>query len=155
MVLFIMIGATAFSAVFKGVGGDHIVESWLTLFGDGPWTMLAVVMLTIFLLGFIMDWLEITLILLPIIGPIIAGLDFGNGLEGESLLLWFGMIVAVNLQTSFLTPPFGFSLFYLKGAAGNSLEVTDIYVGVIPFIMIQLFVLGIMVIFPSLATGLF
>lgn len=152
MVLFIMIGATAFSAVFKGVGGDAIVEGWLGIFGDTPWAILGVAMLTVFVLGFVMDWLEITLILLPIVGPIIATLDFGNGLQGESLLLWFGMLVAVNLQTSFLTPPFGFSLFYLKGAAGSNLMIRDIYLGVLPFIFIQLFVLGLMVAFPGLAT---
>lgn len=155
MVLFIMIGATAFSAVFKGVGGDALVEGWLGVFGDTPWAVLAVVMVTIFFLGFILDWLEITLILLPIIGPVIAGLDFGNGLEGQSLLIWFGMIVAVNLQTSFLTPPFGFSLFYLKGVVGSAVATKDIYKGVIPFIVMQLLVLVLMVAVPSIATGIF
>ncbi len=153
MVLFIMIGATCFSAVFKGIGGDDLVRAGVTAFGDGPLTVLLVVMGTIFLLGFILDWLEITLILLPIFTPIMAGSDFGNGLSGQSLLVWFGILVAVNLQSSFLTPPFGFSLFYLKGAAGNRLETGEIYKGVLPFIGLQLAVLGLLILFPGLITG--
>lgn len=154
MVLFVMIGATCFSAVFKGIGGDDLVRAGVTAFGDGPLTVLLVVMGAIFLLGFILDWLEITLILLPIFTPIMMGLDFGNGLSGQSLLVWFGILVAVNLQSSFLTPPFGFSLFYLKGVAGNRLTTGDIYRGVLPFIGLQIAVLSLLIFFPSLITGL-
>jgi len=153
-VLFLMIGATCFSAVFKGVGGDDLVETGIMVFGDGPYVVLAVVMIAIFLLGFVLDWLEITLILMPIFAPIIAGLDFGNGLMGPELMIWFGILVAVNLQTSFLTPPFGFSLFYLRGAIGDRIATTDIYRGVLPFILLQLVVLGLLISFPELITGL-
>ena len=154
MVLFVIIGATCFSAVFKGIGGNDLVETGVTLFGDGPFTVLIVVMGAIFVLGFILDWLEITLIRLPIFAPIVANLDFGNGLVGESLLIWFGILVAVNLQTSFLTPPFGFSLFYLRGVAKDRLTTTEIYRGVGPFIALQLLVLALLILFPGLITGL-
>ncbi|MEQ9673478.1 MAG: TRAP transporter large permease subunit [Roseovarius indicus] len=154
MVLLVMIGATCFSAVFKAVGGDDMVETAITAFGTEPLTVLAVVMGAIFLLGFDLDWLEITLILMPIFAPIVAGLDFGHGLTGDALLVWFGILVAVNLQTSFLTPPFGFSLFYLRGAAAGQLTTTDIYKGVLPFILLQLLVLGLIIAFPVIVTGL-
>lgn len=154
MVLLVMIGATCFSAVFKAIGGDDMVETAITAFGTDPLTVLAVVMGAIFLLGFVLDWLEITLILMPIFAPIVAGLDFGNGLTGDALLVWFGILVAVNLQTSFLTPPFGFSLFYLRGAAAGQLTTTDIYKGVLPFILLQLLVLGLIIAFPVIVTGL-
>ncbi|MEX0285634.1 MAG: TRAP transporter large permease subunit [Paracoccaceae bacterium] len=154
LVLFVMIGATCFAAVFKGIGGNDLVEAGVTIFGDAPYTVLFVVMAAIFVLGFVLDWLEITLILLPIFAPIVAGLDFGNGLSGEALLVWFGILVAVNLQTSFLTPPFGFSLFYLRGAAKDKLTTTEIYRGVLPFIVLQLLVLALLILFPGLITGL-
>lgn len=154
MVLFVMIGATCFSAVFKGIGGDDMVEAGIMAFGTEPITVLTVLMVSVFLLGFFLDWLEISLILLPLFAPLVSGLDFGNGLSGTPLLVWFGILVAVNLQTSFLTPPFGFSLFYLKGAAGNTLQTTEIYKGVIPFILLQLFVLLLLIIFPWLITGM-
>ena len=153
VVLFVMIGATCFSAVFKGIGGDDLVEAGLRAFGDGPYTVLTVVMVAIFLLGFVLDWLEITLILLPIFAPVVAALDFGNGLAGQDVLIWFGILVAVNLQTSFLTPPFGFSLFYLRGAAGDQIATPDIYRGVLPFIALQLLVLSLLILFPGLITG--
>jgi tripartite ATP-independent transporter DctM subunit len=153
MVLLVILGATCFSAVFKGVGGDDLVEAGITAFGTEPFTVLAVVMGAIFLLGFVLDWLEITLILVPIFAPVIAALDFGNGLSGDELLVWFGILVAVNLQTSFLTPPFGFSLFYLRGAAGDRLSTSDIYRGVVPFILLQVLVLVLLIVFPGLITG--
>jgi tripartite ATP-independent transporter DctM subunit len=153
MVLFVMIGATCFSAVFKGIGGDDLVEAGITAFGTDPYTVLAVVMVAIFVLGFVLDWLEITLILLPIFAPIVAGLDFGNGLAGQDIMIWFGILVAVNLQTSFLTPPFGFSLFYLRGAAGDTLTTAQIYRGVLPFIALQVLVLVLLILFPGLITG--
>lgn len=152
-VLFLMIGATCFSAVFKGIGGDDMVEAGIMAFGDGPFVVLTVVMVAIFLLGFVLDWLEITLILMPIFAPIVAGLDFGNGLAGAELMIWFGILVAVNLQTSFLTPPFGFSLFYLRSAIGDRVATSDIYRGVLPFIALQLLVLALLIAFPGLITG--
>ncbi|MEM8554984.1 MAG: TRAP transporter large permease subunit [Pseudomonadota bacterium] len=154
LVLFVMIGATCFSAVFKGVGGDDLVEAGVTAFGTEPYTILAVVMGAIFLLGFVLDWLEITLVLMPIFAPIVAGLDFGNGLSGDALLIWFGILVAVNLQTSFLTPPFGFSLFYLRGAVGDEVSTPEIYRGVVPFILLQVGVLILLILFPRLIIGL-
>ncbi|KMW60281.1 TRAP dicarboxylate transporter, DctM subunit, unknown substrate 6 [Candidatus Rhodobacter oscarellae] len=154
LVLFVMIGATCFSAVFNRIGGDEMVEAAIMSFGSEPFTVLAVVMGAIFLLGFVLDWLEITLILMPIFAPIVAGLDFGNGLSGDALLVWFGILVAVNLQTSFLTPPFGFSLFYLRGAVGDALTTPEIYRGVLPFIGLQILVLVLLILFPGLITGL-
>jgi len=153
MIFFVLVGATCFSAVFRKMGGDDAILALISVFGTEPWTIIFVVMGMIFLLGFVLDWLEITLILMPIFGPLVATLDFGNGLAGTDLMLWFGILVALNLQTSFLTPPFGFSLFYLKGAAGNTLKTTDIYRGVVPFIALQLLALGALLAFPSLATG--
>ena len=153
MVLLVMIGATCFAAVFKAIGGGDMVEAGLTAFGEGPYTVLLVVMAAVFILGFVLDWLEITLILVPIFAPVVAGLDFGNGLSGEALMIWFGVLIAVNLQTSFLTPPFGFSLFYLRGAVGDALSMSEIYRGVLPFIGLQLLVLGVLVAFPGLITG--
>lgn len=154
MVMMVMVGATCFSAVFRGIGGDDLIRDGLSALGGGPWTVLAVVMASIFLLGFVLDWLEITLILMPIFAPLIAGLDFGLGLSREATLVWFGVLVALNLQTSFLTPPFGFSLFYLRGAVGDQLATRDIYRGVMPFIALQLVALGLLMAFPELATGL-
>jgi len=153
MVLLVMIGATCFAAVFKAIGGDDMVEAGLMVFGDDPYTVLVAVMVAIFVLGFVLDWLEITLIFVPIFAPIVAGLDFGNGLSGQALMVWFGILIAVNLQTSFLTPPFGFSLFYLRGATGSALTTSEIYRGVLPFIGLQLLVLGLLVLFPGLITG--
>lgn len=154
MVALVIIGATCFAAVFRGIGGDEMIRDGLGLFGDSPWVVLAVVMGAIFLLGFFLDWLEITLILIPIFAPVVAGLDFGNGLAGQELMVWFGILVAVNLQTSFLTPPFGFSLFYIRGAMRDRLDTMAIYRGVLPFIALQLVALGLLMAMPRLVTGL-
>ena len=154
MVFLVLIGATCFSAVFRKVGGDDAIHAVLGLFGSEPWVILLVVMGAIFVLGFVLDWLEITLILMPIFAPVVMSLDFGNGLSGAQLMLWFGILVALNLQTSFLTPPFGFSLFYFRGAAGQQVVTTDIYRGVTPFIALQIAALGLLMAFPKLVTGL-
>ncbi len=148
MVMFVIIGATCFSAVFKGIGGDSLIRDNLLSLGGGPWGVLFVVMALVFVLGFVLDWLEITLILMPILAPVIAGLDFGNDLTNEAVLIWFGILVAVNLQTSFLTPPFGFSLFYLRGVAKDQLTTNEVYRGVLPFIALQIFAMGILMAFP-------
>ena len=153
MVLTVLIGATCFAAVFRGLGGDDLVRDTLTLLGDGPWASLATVMILIFLLGFVLDWLEITLILIPIVAPVIAALDFGHGLDPHQTLIWFGLLVAVNLQTSFLTPPFGFSLFYMRGAAGGTLSNRDVYTGVMPFIGLQLLSLAVLIAVPQIVTA--
>jgi len=150
MVMFVIIGATCFSAVFKGIGGDSLIRDNLLAVGEGPWVVLFVIMALIFVLGFVLDWLEISLILMPILGPVVAGLDFGNGLSGDALLIWFGVLVAVNLQTSFITPPFGFSLFYLRGAVKDQLDTSEVYRGVVPFIALQLLAVGLLMAFPML-----
>ncbi|MGP1396432.1 MAG: TRAP transporter large permease [Inquilinaceae bacterium] len=155
MVLAVMIGATCFSAVFRGIGGDDAIIDALAGIGVGAWGTLAIFMAVIFLLGFVLDWLEITLILIPIFAPIVIALDFGNGLDPQSAVIWFGILVAVNLQTSFLTPPFGFSLFYLRGAVGDRLSAREIHRGVAPFIALQLIVLGLVMAFPGIVVGLF
>ena len=153
MVLMVMVGATCFSAVFRGVGGDEMIREAMLSTGGGPWSVLALIMGVIFVLGFVLDWLEITLILMPIFAPLVSALDFGNGLSGSDLLIWFGILVAVNLQTSFLTPPFGFSLFYLRGAAKDAVSTTEVYRGVIPFFALQVVALGLLIAFPWLVIG--
>lgn len=154
MILTVLIGATCFSAVFRRIGGDESIQAALSHVSSGPWMTLAIIMAVIFVLGFVLDWLEISLILLPIFAPLIAGLDFGNGLSPEAITLWFGVLVAVNLQTSFLTPPFGFSLFYLKGASNGELSNRDMYRGVLPFIGLQLLALALISLFPAIAITL-
>lgn len=152
LVMFVIIGATCFSAVFRGIGGETMIEQALTGLGGGPWGILGVILAAIFLLGFVLDWLEISLILMPLVGPVIAGLDFGNGLVGNERLAWFAILVAVNLQSSFLTPPFGFTLFYLRSTASELLSNADIYRGVAPFIALQILVVLIVALVPGLVT---
>lgn len=148
-IMLLVITATCFSLIFKGVGGDRLILSALALLGSGDWSMILMILLLVFLLGFFLDWLEISLILMPIFVPIVGHLDLGNGLSGGSLMVWFAILFAINLQTSFLTPPFGVSLFYLKSAIGDRVATVDIYRGVIPFIAIQLMVLLIIMLFPA------
>ncbi|WP_027966399.1 TRAP transporter large permease [Halomonas halocynthiae] len=150
MIMMLVIAATCFSLIFKGVGGDGLIRSSLELLGGGSWSVLFLILLLVFLLGFFLDWLEISLILMPIFVPIVTQLDLANGLSETSLLVWFAILFAINLQTSFLTPPFGVSLFYLKGAVGERVTTLDIYRGVLPFIAIQLFVLLIILLFPGI-----
>lgn len=146
MVYFILIGATIFSLVFVGLDGDKLVKSWLHDLPGGKWGALIVVMLIMFLLGFILDFIEIVFVVVPIVGPILLMLDFDP--------VWLGIMMAINLQTSFLTPPFGFALFYLRGVAPPELKTTQIYKGVIPFIIIQMMMLLILAVWPELATWL-
>ncbi len=141
MVFLILVGATAFGLVFRGLGGDTLVHSIMTSLPGGQWGFLAGSMLVIFLLGFFLDFLEISFIVVPILAPIAASL----GID----LLWFTILIAVNLQTSFLTPPFGFSLFYLKAAAPKEINISHIYRGVIPFIAIQALVLILLIALPQ------
>lgn len=150
MIMMLVITATCFSLIFKGVGGDGLIRSSLGLMGGGSWSVLILILLLVFVLGFFLDWLEISLILMPIFVPIITQLELSNGLAGGTLLVWFAILFAINLQTSFLTPPFGVSLFYLKGAVGDRVATLDIYRGVLPFIAIQLFVLLLILLFPGL-----
>jgi len=120
----------------------------------GDWGILAVLMLMIFALGFFFDWIEITLIMLPIIAPIVGLMDLGDHLAKSDMIYWFAVLMAVNLQTSFLTPPFGFALFYLKGAAGDRISMKQIYRGVVPFVLLQLFILGLLIWQPDLVLWL-
>lgn len=146
MVFMILIGASLFSLVFRGYGGDEYVQSLLTNLPGGQAGALLVVMLVLFLLGFILDFIEITYVVIPIVGPVLLAMGIDP--------VWLGVMIAINLQTSFLTPPFGFSLFYLRGVAPPEIATSSIYKGVIPFIAIQLLMLGLLVLWPALATWL-
>tara|TARA_E500000331_G_C17272163_1_gene719745 strand:+ start:7541 stop:8899 length:1359 start_codon:yes stop_codon:yes gene_type:complete len=146
MVFFILIGASIFSLVFRGYGGDELVHSLFEEMPGGPMGAMIVVMLVIFLLGFILDFIEITFVVIPIVGPVLMTMGFDP--------IWLGIMIAMNLQTSFLTPPFGFSLFYLRGVAPKSVSTIEIYRGVIPFIIIQLLMLVVLAWQPGLATWL-
>ena len=146
MVFLILIGATAFGLVFRGLGGDVLVESLFGALPGGAWGFLLAAMLVIFVLGFFLDFLEICFIVVPILTPIAAGL----GVD----LLWFAVLIAVNLQASFLTPPFGFSLFYLKAVAPPGVTIGHIYRGVVPYIFIQLLALLLVATVPALTTWL-
>ncbi|CAM4059514.1 TRAP transporter large permease subunit [Vreelandella rituensis] len=149
MIMLLVITATCFSLIFKGVGGDRLILATLGLMGAGDWNVILLILVMVFLLGFFLDWLEISLILMPIFAPLVSQLDLGNGLSGGALMVWFAVLFAINLQTSFLTPPFGISLFYLKGAMGDRVSTVDIYRGVVPFIAIQLLVLLLILLFPA------
>lgn len=146
MVFMILLGAALFSLVFRGFGGDELVREALANLPGGQAGALAVVMLAVFLLGFVLDFIEITYVVLPIVGPVLLAMGVDP--------VWLGVLLAVNLQTSFLTPPFGFALFYLRGVAPPELQTADLYRGVIPFIVIQLLLLGLVILFPALATWL-
>ena len=154
MLFFLFIGATAFSYVFRSLGGDDLIEDFIYSFGIGPWGILAILMLVTFLLGFFFDWIEITLIVLPVFAPILGGLDFGDHLPRLEVIYWFCILMAVNLQTSFLTPPFGFALFYMKGVAPPEVRLAQIYRGIIPFVLLQLVGLGLVMAFPEIAMWL-
>ena len=146
MVFFILIGASVFSLVFRGYGGDEVVAQAFDGMPGGVVGAMAIVMLVIFLLGFILDFIEITYVVVPIVGPVLLAM----GLDP----VWLGVMIAINLQTSFLTPPFGFALFYLRGVAPPEIATTDIYRGVVPFIVLQLLLLVLLVVEPRLATWL-
>ena len=152
MVFVILIGASMFSLVFRGLRGDEVVESVLHNLPGGTLTVLLLIMLVMFLLGFILDFLEIIFIVVPIVGPVVLQMEVAPGIPMNPV--WLGIMMAVNLQTSFLTPPFGFSLFYLRGVAPPSIRTIEIYKGVAPFVLIQLMMLVVLWFFPSLATWL-
>jgi tripartite ATP-independent transporter DctM subunit len=153
----IFVGATIFALVLRECGGDELIESALHGLGLGPNGMILAVLAIVFLLGFFLDWIEISLIMLPLLGPVIAGLDLpvdGYGVVDSPNLVWFALLVAVTLQTSFLTPPVGFAIFYLKGVCPAEVRLVDIYRGVVPFIFLQLIGLALVFLFPALATWL-
>jgi tripartite ATP-independent transporter DctM subunit len=146
MVFLILIGAALFSLVFRGFGGDELIEEFFLTLGGGPHVAMLIVMLVMFLLGFILDFIEITFVVVPIVAPILLAMGFDP--------IWLGVMIAVNLQTSFLTPPFGFALFYLRGVADESVPTSAIYRGVIPFVGIQLCLLGLLWLLPEVVTWL-
>ncbi|MGK7913450.1 MAG: TRAP transporter large permease subunit [Synechococcus sp.] len=148
MVMFILIGSTAFSLVFRGLRGDRFIYDALTQLPGGQVGFLLVSMLTIFLLGFFIDFFEIAFIVVPLFAPI------AEQLYGLSGLVWYGVIIGANMQTSFLTPPFGFALFYLRGVAPKEITTGNIYRGVIPFIALQLVILALIIAFPGLVNYL-
>ena len=146
MVFMILVGASLFSLVFRGFGGDEMIGDFLTALPGGVITAMVLVMLVMFLLGFVLDFIEITFVVVPIVGPVLMAMGLNP--------IWLGVMIALNLQTSFLTPPFGFSLFYLRGVCPESVPTSAIYRGVIPFIVIQVLVLGLLAIWPQLVTWL-
>ncbi|MEM1277127.1 MAG: TRAP transporter large permease subunit [Pseudomonadota bacterium] len=169
MIFFIFVGATAFSTIFRNVYGEDLIIEFIEWLQLGPWPLLLLLMFAVFLLGFFFDFLEITLIILPVFAPVIRAMapEFAPhlGLEpgtnqaaiqyvSDQVIYWFAILVAVNLQTSFLTPPFGFALFYMKGVAPSSVKMQEIYRGIIPFVTLQ--VIGILIVlwFPQLALWL-
>ena len=154
MIFGIFIGATAFSYVFRSLGGDDLIHAFVNEMGFGPWGILFVMMGLVFLLGFFFDWVEITLIVLPLFAPIMATLDFGDHVPSELIIPWIAVLLAVNLQTSFLTPPFGFALFYMKGVSPPEVKIQTIYKGIIPFVLLQLAGLALVITFPEIALWL-
>ena len=154
MIFMIIVAATCFAYVFRSLGGDYIVEDMIAASGLSSWGLLGLIMFVVFFLGFFLDWVEITLIVLPIFAPMVAGLDFGAHVAAEDMKVWFLVLVAVNLQTSFLTPPFGFAIFYLKGIAPKGVHTLDIYRGIIPFVIIQVIGLLLVIALPEVSLWL-
>ena len=142
----ILIGAAVFSLVFRGFGGEELVEQFFAGLPGGIVAATLLVMLVIFLLGFILDFIEITFVVVPIVAPVLLAM----GLDP----VWLGVMIAINLQTSFLTPPFGFALFYLRGVAPDTVETSDMYYGVAPFIFLQVLLMLMLSQWPQLATWL-
>jgi tripartite ATP-independent transporter DctM subunit len=153
MVMFLLVGSTAFALVFRGLGGDFWIEGLLTSLPGGVIGFLIVANLAIFILGFFIDFFEIAFIIIPLLqAPAARLLPPEFGATVDAALVWFGVMVGMNLQTSFLTPPFGFALFYLRGVAPDSVRTTEIYRGAIPFILIQAAGLLALILYPELAT---
>ncbi|WP_068313251.1 TRAP transporter large permease [Polycladidibacter hongkongensis] len=152
MVFVILIGATFFSLIFRDLGGEELVTEALTGLPGGALGAIIAVMLVMFVLGFFLDFLEIVFVVVPLVAPVLLQLEMPNGEPMHPA--WLGVMMAVNLQTSFLTPPFGFALFYLRGVAPPSVRTMDIYRGIIPFVLIQVLMLAILWYFPALATWL-
>jgi len=146
MIMFIILASQAFSLAFRGLGGEDLIAEFMDMVPGGLWGTLIFMMLLLFVLGFFLEWIEISYIVLPLLLPffVAAGVD----------MVWLGILICMNLQTSFLTPPFGWALFFLKGSAPPEIKVRDIYIGVLPFIGLQIFGLGIVMAFPDIATWL-
>jgi tripartite ATP-independent transporter DctM subunit len=146
MVFLILIGASVFSLVFRGYGGDELVREFLLGMPGGEIGAIIIVMLVMFLLGFVLDFIEITFVVVPIVGPVLLAMGFDP--------VWLGIMIAINLQTSFLTPPFGFALFYLRGVAPPEVKTSAMYRGVMPFVALQLLMLVLLAVWPELVTFL-
>ncbi len=146
MAFMILVGATAFSLVFRGMHGDTVLSNWILSSNLEPHHFLAIVMLVIFILGFFIDFIEITFIVIPVVAPIFVHLHFD--------LLWIGILIAMNLQTSFLTPPFGFAIFYLKGVAPEGVTTSHLYRGIVPYVIIQIIALSILLYWPEIVLWL-
>ncbi len=153
-IFFIVISATCFAYVFRSLGGDDIVEGLIFAAGLDSWGLLFLIMGVVFALGFFLDWLEITLIILPVFAGMIVEMEFGDHVPEAAMVYWFTVLIAINLQTSFLTPPFGFALFYLKGIAPKEIKIESIYLGIIPFVLLQLVGLIVVITFPQVALWL-
>ncbi len=155
MVFFIIIAAVVFSYPFRYFGGDEVIAGALAGLEIGAWGTLVLIVAIIFVLGFFIDWIEITVITLPLFAPVLAGLDFAaHAGEGKVAMLWMATLVALTLQTSFLTPPFGFALFFLKGAAPPGLSLADIYRGIVPIVLAQIVGIALLFALPAIATWL-
>ena len=141
MIFAVLVGATAFSMVFSYSGSEYLIEDFFLGLPGDKWTFVFLAMVAILILGFFIDFIEIAFLVVPILTPVAIVLDID--------LIWFAVLISMNLQTSFLTPPFGFSLFYLKGVAPSYLKTTTIYKGVIPFIIMQIIVLAMVMMFPE------
>ena len=153
MIIFVMIGATCFSAVFKRLGGDVMIEDAVLSMNLGAYGVLLVLMGLIFILGFFLEWVEISFVVLPLFAPIVTGFDY-IGVEPGEVLIWFTILVAMNLQTSFLTPPFGYALFYVRGVTPETVRTKDIYKGIVPFVLIQILCLAALIFWPGLSLSL-
>ena len=169
MIFFIFVGATAFSTIFRNVYGEELIIHFIEWLQLTPWALLIMLMAVIFLLGFFFDFLEIILIILPVFAPVIklnaAAFATHLGLDPPTnaaqiqfvetqVIYWFAILVATNLQTSFLTPPFGFALFYMKGVAPSIVKMQEIYRGIIPFVILQVIGIALVLSFPKLALWL-
>ena len=165
LIFFIFVGATTFSYIFRALYGEDLIIEFIEWLNLNSWALLFLLMAVVFLLGFFFDWIEITLIILPVFAPVIKeiSVDFGPhlGMAGapfievqQQAIYWFAILVAINLQTSFLTPPFGFALFYMKGVAPPEVKMQAIYRGIIPFVVLQLIGLGVVIAFPDVALWL-
>jgi tripartite ATP-independent transporter DctM subunit len=146
MIMFVLIASQVFGLSFRGLDGDYLVEDLFAAIPGGMWGAILFMMLVLFVLGFFLEWIEISYIVLPLVLPIFHAMDIN--------MIWLGILVALNLQSSFLTPPFGWSLFFLKGVAPKEIKTVDIYKGVLPFIAIQIVVIALVMIFPEIALWL-
>lgn len=148
MIVFIVIAATAYSLIFKRLGGDYLIMDMVSSIGLGPYGLLLSIMLMVFILGFFLEWIEISYVVLPLLLPVISLLDFG--MTTQATLVWFAILMAINLQTSFLTPPFGYALFYLKGVTEGKVKITTIYKSIIPYVLLQVTGLILCILFPAI-----